>query len=75
MRYAMLTMLSAALLSPVLGGCDHQVAHSQSTSTNPITGTTTTKDQTTYQRSDGSTYTNSSEHSSNGTSSSSSSSP
>lgn len=65
MRYIACVVLSAALLSPVLGGCDHEVSHSEKTSTNPLTGTQTTKEQTTYQRSDGSTYTNESSHSTN----------
>jgi hypothetical protein len=66
MRYAMTTLLLAALATPLLGGCgDKKVEESQSQSTNPLTGTTTTKDQTTYQRSDGSTYTDTQEHKSN----------
>ena len=60
MRYAMLTVLGLALASPVLVGCDKEVSHSDSTSTNPLTGNQTTKDQTTYQRSDGTTYTDTS---------------
>ena len=60
MRYALLTVLGLALASPVMVGCDKEVSHEEKTSENPITGTQTTKDQTTYQRSDGSTYTNSS---------------
>jgi hypothetical protein len=60
MRYAILSVLSLAMVSPIMVGCDKEVSHSDKTSENPITGTQTTKDQTTYQRSDGSTYTNSS---------------
>ncbi len=60
MRYAMLTVLSLALISPIMVGCDHPVSSSEKTSVNPITGNQTTKDQTTYQRPDGTTYTNSS---------------
>jgi hypothetical protein len=58
MRYVMLTILGLALASPVMVGCDKEVSHSEKTSENPLTGNQTTKDQTTYQRSDGSTYTN-----------------
>ncbi len=62
MRSAIIAVLAAALVSPVLVGCgDTEVAHKESQSTNPLTGTQTTKDQTTMQRPDGSTYTNSSE--------------
>ncbi len=61
MRYAMLTVLGLAMVSPVMVGCgDKEVSHKETQSTNPLTGNTTTKDQTTYQKSDGSTYTNSS---------------
>jgi hypothetical protein len=60
MRFAMLTVLGLALASPVMVGCDKEVSHSEKTTDNPITGNETTKDQTTYQRSDGSTYTDSS---------------
>ena len=59
MRYAILTVLCATLMSPVIVGCDKEVSHTESSTKNPVTGTTTTKDQTTYQRSDGSTYTQS----------------
>ena len=59
MRFAMITVLSAALVSPLMVGCgDKEVAHSEDQSHNPLTGNTTTTDKTTYQRSDGSTYTN-----------------
>jgi hypothetical protein len=64
MRYAILTVLSAAMISPVVG-CDKEVSHSESQTQNPVTGTTTTKDQTTYQRPDGSTYTQSSKTTNN----------
>ena len=60
MRFAMLTVLGLAMVSPVMVGCDREVSHEEKTSQNPITGNVTTKDQTTYQKSDGSTYTNSS---------------
>jgi hypothetical protein len=60
MRFAMISVLSAALVSPLMVGCgDKEVAHSQDTSTNPLTGNTTTTDKTTYQRDNGTTYTNS----------------
>ena len=49
-----------------LVGCDQPVSHNESKSTNPITGTTTTKDQTTYQKPDGSTYTDYSKSKSTG---------
>lgn len=59
MRYALITVLTAALVSPLFVGCaDKEVSHQDSTSTNPLTGNQTTKDQTTYQRPDGTTYTN-----------------
>jgi len=45
MRIAMITVLSAALMSPLIGGCT--TAHDESQSTNPFTGTKTTKDDTT----------------------------
>ena len=45
MRIAMITVLSAALMSPLIGGCT--TAHEESQSTNPFTGTKTTKDETT----------------------------
>jgi hypothetical protein len=62
MRAAMIAVLSAALISPVLVGCgDKEVSHTESESTNPITGTKTDKDKTTMQRPDGTTYQNSSE--------------
>lgn len=60
MRYAMLAVLGLALASPVMVGCDKEVSHSEKTSENPLTGNETNKSQTTYQRSDGSTYTDSS---------------
>jgi hypothetical protein len=60
MRYAIVSLLGLALSAPIMIGCDREVQHSEKTSENPITGTQTTKDQTTYQRPDGSTYTNSS---------------
>ncbi len=47
MRYAMITVLSAALVSPMLTGCTESKTESQST--NPITGTKTTKDETVTQ--------------------------
>ena len=63
MRIAMMTLLTGLLAAPLLGGCgDRTVKESQTTSTNPITGTTTTEDQTTHQRSDGSTYTDTQTH-------------
>jgi hypothetical protein len=58
MRIAMITVLSAALFSPLMIGCgDKEVSHSTDQSTNPLTGNTTTTDKNTYQRPDGSTYT------------------
>jgi hypothetical protein len=73
MRHALVIVVTTALISP-LAGCDHQVSHTEKTSTNPLTGTQTTKEETTYQRPDGSTYTNTSSISHNGNSTSSSSS-
>ncbi len=65
MRFAMITVLSAALVSPLMVGCgDKEVAHSQDQSTNPLTGNTTTTDKSTYQRPDGSTYTDKSQQTS-----------
>ena len=63
MRIAMITVLSAALISPLLMGCndDKEVGKSTQESKNPITGNTTTTDKTTYQRPDGTTYTNTNE--------------
>jgi hypothetical protein len=63
MRYTVITVLALALTSPVMVGCDKEVSHSEQTTQNPITGTETKKEQTTYQRSDGSTYTQSSKSS------------
>jgi hypothetical protein len=74
MRHALVIVVTTALISPLLAGCDHQVSHTEKTSTNPLTGTQTTKEETTYQRPDGSTYTNTSSTSRNGNSTSSSSS-
>ena len=65
MRGVLCTLLSLSLAGAGLMGCDREVAHSEKTSTNPITGTQTTSEQTTYQRPNGSTYTNSSSNSSN----------
>ena len=62
MRYLTVSILSLALASPIMVGCDKQVSHTESQSTNPLTGTTTTKEQNTYQRSDGSTYTTTDKH-------------
>jgi hypothetical protein len=45
MRFATIALLSAALMSPIMVGCTE--SHQESTSTNPLTGTKTTKDQTT----------------------------
>jgi hypothetical protein len=45
MRFAAIAILSAALMSPIMVGCTE--SHQESTSTNPLTGTKTTKDQTT----------------------------
>jgi len=56
MRKVMIAVLSAALISPVLIGCDKEVSHSTDQSTNPLTGNTTTTDKSTMQRPDGSTY-------------------
>ena len=62
MRFAMITVLSAALVSPLMVGCgDKVVSHSTDQSTNPLTGNTTTTDKSTYQRSDGTTYTDKSQ--------------
>jgi hypothetical protein len=59
MRIAMITVLSAALVSPLLTGCgDKEVDSSKTTSTNPLTNNTTTTDKTKMQRPDGTTYTN-----------------
>ncbi len=58
MRFAMITVLSAAMMAPIMVGCgDKEVAHSTDQSTNPLTGNTTTTDKSTMQRPDGSTYT------------------
>jgi uncharacterized lipoprotein YehR (DUF1307 family) len=62
MRFAMITLLSAALVSPLLTGCgDKEVSKSSDQSTNPLTGNTTTTDKTTYQRDNGTTYTDKSQ--------------
>jgi hypothetical protein len=62
MRIAMITVLSAALISPMMVGCgDKEVQSSKDQSTNPLTGNTTTTEKNTYQRPDGSTYTNQSQ--------------
>jgi hypothetical protein len=47
MRFAIIAMLSAALVSPIMIGCTEN--HEESTSTHPLTGTKTTKEQTTTQ--------------------------
>jgi hypothetical protein len=48
MRFAMITVLTAAMVSPMfVGGCTESKTESQST--NPITGTKTTKEETTTQ--------------------------
>jgi hypothetical protein len=47
MRFATIALLSAALMSPIMVGCVE--SHQESTSTNPLTGTKTTKEQTTVQ--------------------------
>lgn len=60
MRNATIALLAAALLAPALTGCDREVSHTEKTTENPVTGTTSTKERTTYQRPDGSTYTESS---------------
>ena len=63
MRFAMITVLTAALVSPLMIGCgDKEVNKSSDQSTNPLTGNTTTTDKTTYQRPDGSTYTDKSQN-------------
>jgi len=65
MRFALITVLSAALISPLLVGCadtDKQVGTKSEQSTNPLTGNTTTTDTTTYQRPDGSTYNTTNQH-------------
>jgi hypothetical protein len=57
MRYVMTTVLAAILAAPMLGGCgDKAIKTEDSQPKNPITGTVTNEKQTTYQRSDGSTY-------------------
>jgi hypothetical protein len=61
MRFAKIAVVCAALISPVLIGCDKEVSHQDSTTHNPITGNDTSKDTTTYQRPDGSTYTDKSQ--------------
>jgi hypothetical protein len=59
MRIATITVLSAALLAPLMVGCgDKEVSHSETQSTNPLTGNTTKTDQSTYQKDNGQTYTN-----------------
>ncbi len=63
MRMAMITVLSAALVSPILVGCDKELQSSKETTHNPITGNTTTTDKTTMQKPDGSTYTNTNQQS------------
>ena len=63
MRYVTIAVLAGALGTPLLGGCgDKEVRTEQSKSTNPLTGTVTHTDTTTYQRSDGSTYTDTQMH-------------
>ena len=42
MRYTMITLLGAALGWPLVG-CDREVSHSERTTQNPVTGTTSTK--------------------------------
>lgn len=50
MRTAMIGVLSAALLCPLMVGCgDKEVSHSEDQSHNPLTGNTTTTDKTTYR--------------------------
>ncbi len=58
MRIAMIAVLSAALVAPLIVGCDKQVDSSKTTTTNPLTGNTTTTNKDTMQRPDGSTYQN-----------------
>jgi hypothetical protein len=64
MRFAIISVLSAALVAPIMVGCDKEVSHQQDQSTNPLTGNTTTTDKSTMQRPDGSTYQNSSQQTS-----------
>jgi len=63
MRFAMMTVLTAALICPMVTGCDKEVQSSKETTHNPITGNTSTTDKTTMQRPDGSTYTNTNQQS------------
>jgi hypothetical protein len=61
MRTAMIAILGAALISPVLVGCDKEVAKTDTTTKNPD-GSTKTDTSKTVQHSDGSsTVTNSSQ--------------
>jgi len=63
MRTALIAVLSAALLSPLMIGCsgDKEVGNSTDQSANPLSGNTTTTEKQTYQRPDGSTYTDKSQ--------------
>jgi hypothetical protein len=47
MRFAVITVLSAALVAPMMTGCTESKTESQST--NPLTGTKTTHEETTTQ--------------------------
>jgi hypothetical protein len=49
MRYVILALLSLSLASPLLVGCESDSSHTKTTSHNPITGTTTTKEQSSSQ--------------------------
>jgi hypothetical protein len=57
----MITLLSTALVCPLMVGCDKEVDHTSKETSNPITGNTTTTDKSTMQRPDGTTYQNQSQ--------------
>ncbi len=66
MKHVTIAVLSLVFTLPLLAGCgDSTVEHRETKSTNPITGTRTTEEQTVHQRSDGSTYTDTQTHTSN----------
>ena len=56
-RYFLSSLTIGALaLGPALVGCDRTVSHEEKTAENPITGTTTHKEETVKERPDGTIY-------------------
>jgi hypothetical protein len=51
-----IALTAAAVLGLAVVGCDRTVSHQERTSENPITGTTTHKQETVKERPDGSVY-------------------